>query len=75
MGMQQVVEGDKGLAWTSLSACTEPDRETVRQYTKKSVALCRPVMATVVVLEASVELAKFCSITLLVDAGTGTMPD
>ena len=75
-GMQQVVEGFRGVFRTSANDCGEPVGDIVIQYTIKSEALGRPLMLTTVTLDlVLVYPTKFCSRMLLAAVGTGAVPD
>jgi hypothetical protein len=74
-GIQHVVDGVSCWANTSARICLVPVRDTVMQYTRKSVALVRPSIVTMVVFAASVELTLFCIRIALVLVGTGKVSD
>jgi hypothetical protein len=72
--MQHVVDGISGCASTELNDCRVPVRDTVMQYTRKSVALGSLSSITTTALAESVEPTKFCSTMLLGEDGAGISP-
>jgi hypothetical protein len=69
--MQHVVDGANGCASTELNDCRVPVRDTVMQYTRKSVALGRPSTVTITTFVLSAAPTKFCSTILLGEDGVG----